>query len=427
MIYLDNAATTQTLPFAEENTFFANPSSPHTPGIVAERALNRARAQLAEILHCAPRELTFTSGGTESNNLAILGFVYAYAKQHRDAARPVIVAEPWAHPSVLAPIRHAEQAGLATAKIAPISDWQSTTSDLQTKITGQQSTIFNRQFNIPDQQSITSNHQFNEINLQSEMYNQQSGALPLTLVCLSHINHETGDAPDIPALAASLKRANPNTIIFTDGAQGFCKTSNPTATATYTASDIYTFSGHKCHAPTGIGGIAVRNGIKLAPLTFGGAQENNLRPGTENTAAAIHLAQAAQFLHTNQEKFHAHVTQLRDTLASLPEIPATTVNALLPNPSPYILNLSFPGARGEVLVHMLSERGIYISMGAACKSRNKREKSSLVLMGFPRETAESALRLSFSHLNTLEEIIKTKHELTECVAQLRRVSGWRDV
>jgi len=375
MIYLDHAATTPPLFADMAQTFYANPSSPHAAGIAAERALTQARAQLAALLVCDPRELFFTSGGTEGNNLAVLGFALSYINKTRhNGIVPSILVEPWAHPSVLAPAQHAAQRGYATVTVASSAEWAE-------KIT----------------------------------------AAP-TLACLSHINHETGDCTDIPALAQQLKSANPNTVIFTDGAQGFCKDLH--AAPVYIASDIYTVSGHKIHATGGC--IAVRKHVKLAPIFHGGGQEANLRPGTENVASAASLAQAAQFLQAHCAAHHDHITQLQANLANIThEIPGVYVNAVSTKTSPYILNLSFLGTRGEVLVHMLSERGIYVSMGAACKSRNKRDTSSLALMGYAKDRAESAVRFSFSHLNTADEIDETKRALAQCVAQLRKVSGWR--
>ncbi|MCL2499990.1 MAG: aminotransferase class V-fold PLP-dependent enzyme [Defluviitaleaceae bacterium] len=375
MIYLDNAATTQPLYAAAlgDEAFFANPSSPHALGIAAERAMAKARQTIADILLCKPKEIIFTSGGTESNNLAIIGYVSALRKANTP---PVIFAEPWAHPSVLAPLHHAVERKSASGCVGPRSGWD-----------------------IP-----------------------VSGPV---MVCLSHVNHETGDLTDIAAITRELKSLNPDAVIFVDGAQGFCKDLN--AAEVYKHADVYSFSGHKCHAPAGVGGLVVRGGIKLAPLLYGGGQENAMRSGTENVAGIVRTAYAAQQLHDDLPVNYIHVKNLRDSLAGLVSvIPNATVNTLNQNAnnSPYILNLSFPGTKGEVLVHMLSEKGIYMSTGTACKSR-KNDKSTLMLMGFPNEITESAVRFGFSHLNTAEEIERTKEALIACVNQLRKIRGYR--
>jgi cysteine desulfurase len=389
MIYLDNAATTPPLPgvvfedadfsayaspLNDNETFFANPSSPHALGIQSERVMNKARQILADILFCKPNELTFTAGGTEANNIAILGYAAALSKAKKPLA---IFAEPWAHPSVLAPIQYACEQDLNNTA------------------------CFCRFFvnKIPEKGSV--------------------------LVCLSHVNHETGDITDIARIAKEIKKRNPAAVVFVDGAQGFCKDIH----AAYHAADMYTFSGHKFHAPAGVGGLVVRSHVKLVPLFYGGGQENSLRPGTENVAGIIRMAQTAEYISKRCEENHKHISLLKETLASIVnEIPDVTINTLnkLPDattnsPTPYILNLSFPGTKGEVLVHMLSERGIYVSTGAACKSR-KKDKSVLAAMGFPKEIAESALRFSFSILNTVEEINKTKVELIDCVNRLRKIT-----
>jgi cysteine desulfurase len=380
MIYLDNASTTQPLPFEDEGkNAFGNPSSPHGLGIAAERAMNVARGMLSALLRCEPAEITFTSGGTESNNMAILGYALALKKDNRKTL--AIVAEPWAHPSVLEPACHAESLGLAAFHALPVEKWAN---------------VIGRQGHV--------------------------------LACLSHVNHETGDVVDIASVAEAVKKANPGAVVLVDGAQGFCKEEMPPPAV----MDMYSFAGHKFHASVGTGGLAVRGGIGLAPLLFGGGQERGQRPGTENLPGILHMAHAARFLHDNIRENHRHVSLLKESLASLAgEIQDAAVNGLYAGgrpfytePSPYILNMSFPGAKGEILVHMLSEKGIHASMGAACRSR-KRDKSALSLMGFPREAVASAVRFGFSHLNTMEEIVVVKNELAACVKRLRKVSGWK--
>jgi cysteine desulfurase len=183
--------------------------------------------------------------------------------------------------------------------------------------------------------------------------------------------------------------------------------------------------------------LVVRGNIKLAPLIHGGGQENGLRSGTENTAGIVSLAHAAEHLHGNLSASCKKVKKLRDSLAELTdEIPGAAVNKMCQidngrgNPmrstgvSPYILSMSFPGVKGEVLVHMLSEKGIHASTGAACKSR-KKDKSTLALMSFPKEITESAVRFSFSHFNTPDEIERTKESIIACVNQLRKIRGYK--
>ena len=366
MIYFDNAATTPVIGDRQE---YYNPSSPHALGIRSERALRKARIAIASMFNSqssvAPNPtnavsdgVIFTSGGTESNNIAILGHVLANIRQGT-----ALAAFPYEHPSILAPIAFASERNMA----------RGVSMD-----------------NIPHQGNL--------------------------LVSVSHVNHETGDISDIGALVARVKSANPNAVVLVDGAQGFCK-------EPISAADMYSFSGHKCHAPTGVGGLWVGKGVKLTPLMYGGGQENDYRPGTENVSTIAQMADTATDLHKNIDSNRMHVAKINTVIASLQGIlPDVTVNNLGAQTSPYILNMSFLGTKGEVLVHALSEKGLYVSMGAACRSR-KKAVPALSLMGYSSQIAESAIRLSFSHLNTLEEA-HTACDLIETeVKRFRKMKG----
>jgi cysteine desulfurase len=357
-IYFDNAATTPHLPSEACENALGNPSSPHELGIRAERTLNAARADFAGILGCGANEIIFTSGGTESNCLAILGF--AYANRRKNTA---LSAKPWEHPSVTEPIKFAVEQGLAE---------------------------------------------------------ESDSSRGVRLVSISHVLNETGDLQNISEIAAKLKSENPETIVHADGVQSFCKENINLANI-----DMFTFSGHKIHGATGFGGLFIRKGVRLVPLLHGGGQESGIRAGTENLRGAIQTAHAAKILNESREKNHAHVSAVKNELRGLlNEMPDVFENTLGAEVSPYILNLSFLGIKGETLVHLLSEKGIYASMGAACRSR-KKQKTALEAMGFPPERAQSAVRFSFSHLNTVEEAVIVREIIIECVAQIRRVLGRR--
>lgn len=363
VIYFDNAATTPQLRFDNDVMIdYGNPSSPHGLGLQSERAVGRARASIRGILNCHEGEITFTSGGTESNNLALIGF--AMANKRREIC---IYAEPWEHPSVLEPLRYIKEQGFAEVCITNLAE------------------------------DIKVSHEIN-------------------LFSISHICHETGHINDINAFANAAKEKYPKAIIHVDGVQGFCKES-----ADLTGIDMYTFSGHKCHGPVGVGGLAVRGNIKLSPLLHGGGQEKGLRPGTENVSGIISLANTASSLHSAHESSRKHVAQIKSIIESIKDdIPNVYVNQRDGDVSPYILNMSFLGISGETLVHALSEKGVYASMGAACRSR-KRVKTALELMGFSEERTRSAVRFSFSHLNTQEEAEAAKAIIIATVEQLRRM------
>jgi len=355
VIYLDNAATTSTISLLKT---YHNPSSPHALGIKAERALRGARKMVTIALGTtgyipSPEEVIFTSGGTEANNLAILG--YTLANQRHGAS---LDCAPQEHPSILAPIRFAYEREWASA----------------------------------------------------------NGSCKAHLLSITHVNHETGDINDINTIAAAFKKENPGAVIHIDGAQGFCK-----EIINLQNIDMYSISGHKCHGPTGTGALWVKKGIRLTPLQYGGGQEDNMRPGTENVSAIIQFSEAAATLTQEMQNNHAHVANLKSILLSLQDnLPDVQVNSHSTNVSPYILNISFLGIKGEILVHALSEKGIYASMGAACNSR-KRTPSTLETMGFTREVAQSAIRFSFSPYNTTDETTKAAEIVFDTVNHLRSV------
>jgi len=359
-IYFDNAATTASLPFTTDNegsrrhshhnpygvgTLPGNASSAHGLGVRAERALGAARGDIARVLGCGAGEIVFTSGGTESNNLAILGFVMANKRRNLE-----IFAEAWEHPSVLEPVRAARELGGGR------------------------------------------------------------------LVCLSHVSHETGDVCDVSKVALAAKRDNPDAVVFVDGVQGFCK-----ERVNLDGVDLYSFSGHKIHGGSGVGGLFVRKGLRLMPMMLGGGQEGGLRAGTENVGGIVQMAAAARELSAARDEYAVRVSEIKVILMKLfDELPDCFVNFMGEEVSPYILNMSFMGIKGETLVHILSEKGIYASMGAACRSRTKK-KSVLEEMGFSAERAQSAVRFSFSHLNTVEEAEIVAEVIKKSVAEMRRV------
>lgn len=372
MIYFDNSATTPPIipptwvPASPAPPILANPSSPHALGITAERALATARTTLASILGCTPAEVIFTSGGTESNSLGLIGYALAH---HRKGL--TFFAHPWEHPSILQPLKFIKDQGLAEVVITP------------------------------------------DINIE-----EIATKSPYPVLAISHINNETGDINPIGQLGKNLKAQNPASIIIVDNAQGFCK--EPLGLANV---DMLTLSGHKCHGPTGVGALFLNSKVRIKPLMYGGGQEGGLRPGTENTGGVISMVQAVEKLHVKQVEHHNHVATIKALIHSVvDDLPHTYVNCASPNTSPYILNLSFLGLKGEVLVHALSQKGLCVSMGAACQSR-KKDKSVLEAMGFKKDRAESAIRFSFSHLNTLEEAAMAKKIIIGCVTDMRNMLG----
>lgn len=372
IIYFDNAATTPLCDAAKEVLLkdFANPSSPHALGLFAERAIKTATKDLSHLLSCRTDELIFTSGGTESNNLGILGVAFGL-QSSRGRNRPMhILASNQEHPSVTEPLGYLSSLpGFSVTYAAP-SQWEAHICE------------------------------------------------DTAMLCITQVGSETGDIFDI----ADIKKRFPETVVFVDGAQGFCKVGQPPG------GDIYTFSGHKIHGPMGVGGLMVRQGLRLQPMLYGGGQQNRIRPGTENVsgilamaaAAKAHAAKTQTLDKTKLEQEWQRVKDIKDILLGLKqEIPDTYINQVTENVSPYILNMSFVGVRGETLTSLLSDHNICISMGTACRTNKK--TSPLESMGFSRERAESAVRLSFSGMNTEEEAYQAKEVIKSCVSALRKI------
>ncbi|MDR1664404.1 MAG: cysteine desulfurase [Clostridiales bacterium] len=359
MIFFDNAATTPCL-FPPEAENWGNPSSPHARGLSSERLIKNAREILSGILNGAPDEIFFTSGGTESNNLAILGT----ALRHRRKGGHII-ATPYEHPSVLQPLARLKEEGFRVT-LAPVSEWQG----------------------LIDEDTL--------------------------LVSVSQVHNETGGVHPVSEIAESVKKINPRVTVHVDGAQGFCKEA-----ADLSQVDSYAFSAHKIHGAAGVGGLMVRRGVKLVPLMYGGGQQNGLRPGTENVPGIVSLTRAAEALSARREEYFSRVSAVRSVIAHT-GLPDVWVNTLPGSTSPYILSMSFLGVRGETLTHALSGQGIYISTGSACNSR-KKENQPLSALGLEKNRAESSVRFSFSHLNTMEEAETVRDALIKTVTQLRNV------
>jgi len=372
MIYYDNAASTVHMgsdPQYPVYDFFsqANPSSPHMIGIESERTLNNTRKNFSKILNCPPDEVIFTSGGTESNNLAIIGF--ALANRRKDIT---FYAEPWAHPSVIEPMKYIQAQGLGKAIFTPL-----------------------------------------------EKMHILPAAGEFIFISMSQVCHETGHINVYSDTAADIKKTFPNVCFHLDGAQGFCKHKT-----NLTNIDLYAFSAHKCHGGQGVGGLVVDKKTKISPLMFGGGQEKGLRPGTENVKGLYDFARIAEIMDGGMNKMAELVTSIYAIILSIKdELPDIYVNKRDESHghSPYILNMSFMGINGETLVHALSERGVYASMGAACNSR-KKIKPPLELMGFEHERAKSAVRFSFSFMNSEKEAYEAKAIIIDTVKALRQMT-----
>jgi len=356
--YLDNSATTPLCAEAAEAMqeaaagFWGNPSSMHRMGLEAERLLGRCRADVAASLHCSPGEITFTSGGTEGNNLALFGAAAALKRRGRR-----IVVSAIEHPSV------AESA-----------------AELQ-----------NRGFEIA-LLNVDSQGRVSEQELQ-RLINKET-----ILVSLMAVNNEVGTVQPIDAVRRVLRLSNAPALIHCDAVQAYGKLPmNPQRLGV----DLLTVSAHKVHGPKGAGALFVRRGVRISPILFGGAQEQKLRPGTEALPAIAGFAAAARAFPDLQQSL-AYVTGLRDRLIrGLNAMESVKVNSPA-DALPYIVNLSVPGLQSETMLNFLSERGVYVSSGSAC-ARGRRSRV-LRAMALGDQDIAGALRVSLSRYSTWEEI-----------------------
>lgn len=375
MIYLDNSATTRTLDAAAEAAAkymrqdFFNPSAAYSPAVEAERAVNAARSRLANMIHAAPEEIIYTSGGTESNNTAIFGAL----KARRGTGRIIVGATE--HPSVYSAIM--------TLK-GPYN-------------------VIEARVDSTGTQDVNS--------LMSALSND------VAFVSIMHVNNETGAINDIPSIYKAVKQRAPGAIMHVDGVQGFLKVPFD---ARY--CDMYSISGHKFHAPKGVGALYIKRGVRFAGGQIGGGQERNLRSGTTNTPGIMGMDAAIEYYQANLDEIRRKLMQMKLRLAkNLSFIRDAYING--PEPSlgaPHILNVSFLGVRGEVLLHALEEKGIYVSTGSACSAHKKGKNRILNAMGVVGDRQEGAIRFSICPFNTEDEMDITADVIEEQLAFLRR-------
>lgn len=374
MAYLDNSATTAVCEAAVAKMVqvmtqaFGNPSSLHRLGIEAEKELTLARERVAVLMGVSPDRLTFTSGGTEANNLAILGTAAAKARGSRKA-----VTTRGEHPSVAVCFDELEKQG-----------WQVTRVPLR-----------------PD----------------GTVWPEDIAAAceaDTALVSAMTVNNETGAFLDVAEMVKRVKRIAPQAIIHTDAVQAAGKVS---LKAERWGVDLMTVSSHKIHGPKGCGALYMRKGVRVLPRQIGGGQEGGLRSGTEGMPAIAGFGAAADALPSFTEQ-HARFTALREALlGGIADIPDLRVHAP-ENGVPYIVNVSVMGFRSETLTHFLAERDVFVSGGSACS----KGKLSPVLsaMGLPEREVDAALRISFCHTNTEEDVARFCTALKEAVATLQR-------
>lgn len=367
-IYFDNASTTKPCKEAIEavnrglSELWGNPSSLHSMGVKAQLAVDESRKIIADSIGCESRCIYFTSGATESSNMALKGSAMAYGKRKRR-----IVTSSVEHSSVKESINELEKSGFEVVRISPDKNG-----------------IFN-----PD----------DFINAVDEN---------TCLVSVMLVNNETGYILPVKKVFSVIKRRFPDVVTHCDCVQGFMKI--PVKVRELNA-DLISLSGHKIHSAKGVGALYIKKGIRLIPVINGGKQENGIRSGTESVPLIMGFGASVKALSPHIEEHYRYVSELKKYLCSrLSELDYISVNSQS-DASPYIVNISVSGIRSEIMLHWLESHEIYVSSGSAC---SKGAKSGVLdEFGLSQRLADSALRISLDFSNTKEEIDKFVDVLKE--------------
>lgn len=380
-IYLDNSATTKVFPEVAQLMQkmmledYGNPSSMHFKGMAAERAVKEARVQIAHTLRVDEKEILFTSCGTESDNIALIGCALA----NRRAGKHLITTRI-EHPAILETMRFLEEEGFEVTYLNVDQDGRLRLSELENAIR-------------PD----------------------------TILVSVMHTNNEIGALEPIAEIGELIKRKNPNTLFHVDAVQGYGKA---WIRPRQMKIDLLSASGHKIHAPKGIGFLYIRDKVKIRPILFGGGQQKGMRSGTENVPSIAGLGLAAQMIYEHLDEEMEQMYTLRDFFVQeLRKLPDVTVNGKDGRETaPHVVSASIRGIRAEVLLHALEEKGICVSSGSACATNHPQTSATLKAIGVPKELLDATLRFSFSVFTTKEELELTLAALQEIVPMLRRYS-----
>lgn len=379
--YLDNSATTRCLDSVAELMRkimcedYGNPSSMHNKGMQAEEYLRYAKDVIARNLKVSPKEIFFTSGGTESDNLALRGAAYANCRRGRHLITTAIE-----HPAILQTMQYLEEQDFEVTYLPVDENGRIRLEDLARAIR-------------PD----------------------------TILVSIMHTNNEIGSLQPIAEAGELIKRMNPGTLFHVDAVQGYGKF------RIYPKRmhiDMLSVSAHKIHGPKGVGFLYVGDKVKIRPIVFGGGQQRGLRSGTENVPGIAGMAKAVEEIYRNLDADNERMYALRQMLTEgMRKLDGVQVNGLSGRESaPHVVSVSFAGVRSEVLLHALEERGIYVSAGSACASNHPDTDGSATLraIGLKKELLSSTIRFSFSVFTTEEEIQYTLQALYEIVPMLRR-------
>ena len=357
-VYLDNAATTRVCTEAADIAYkvmtecYGNPSSTHTKGREAKTYLDAARAQIAKALGCAVSEVYFTSCGSESDVWAITKGAESMSRRGKH-----IISSAVEHDAVRKTLADLESRGYEVTYLKPEQD--------------------------------------GSISVQAVKNALRSDTVLVTLMV---VNNETGSVTDIAGIAKMLKAEGSKALLHTDAVQGFMKLP---FSAKKLGADMISISGHKIHAPKGIGALYIKTGVKIKPLIHGGAQESGLRAGTEAMPQIAAFGKAAEIAFAGMKENCEKIAKLRESAASAicAEMPEAVI---IGGGAPHILSVSLPGWRSEVLMNFLEAKGIFVSRSSACKKGGR--SHVLEAMGLSAPIIDGAIRISFSRMNTQSDV-----------------------
>ena len=378
-VYLDNSATTRCFDqVAELMTHimcedYGNPSSLHRKGVEAEKYTRYAKEVIAKNLKVNEKEIFFTSGGTEADNLALIGCARANCRSGRH-----LITTQIEYPAVLQAMKYLEDEGFRVTYLPVDKTGCVRLEELERAITGE--TI---------------------------------------LVSIMHTNNEVGTLQPVAEAGALIKRMNPRILFHVDAVQGYGKFK---IYPKRMKIDLLSASGHKIHGPKGAGLLYVDEKVKIKPISYGGGQQGGMRSGTENVPGAAGLAKAVELVYANLDQDVARMYQIKKAFVEgIRKVNDIVINGHPDeNGAPHVVSVSFRGVRSEVILHALEDKGIYVSAGSACSARKPQPSATLQAMGVEKELLGSTIRFSFSVFTTMEEINYTLETLYDIIPMLRR-------
>ena len=377
--YFDNSATTRVLDSVKDIVVktmtedYGNPASKHRKGMEAEQYIREARKIIADSMKVQEKEILFTSGGSESNNMALIGTAWANQRTGKH-----IISTAIEHPSVYNPLGVLEELGFEVTILPVDHDGHISLKELEEAIR-------------PD----------------------------TILVSTMYVNNEVGAVEPVEEISRVIKAKNPSALYHVDAIQAYGKY---VIRPKKQGIDLLSVSSHKIHGPKGVGFLYIRSGVKIKPLIYGGGQQAGMRSGTENVPGVAGFGAAVKEMYTDHAEKIQKLIGLKDYMTDrLGEIEGTVINSKKGEASaPQIVSVSFEGVRSEVLLHALEDKGIYVSSGSACSSNHPGISGTLKGIGVAQKLLDSTIRISFGIFNTKEEVDYTIDVLKELVPVLRR-------